>query len=309
MTKVFISHAWEDKAALAEPLAIELTKHYEVWYDKFVLTIGDSLLQKINQGLAESDYGIVILSPNFFQKKWPKAELDGLMSVEEENRKVILPVWLNVTFEDVKEFSPILAGRLGVNGNLPIAKIVEEIRRATDAATRAVEVQAIDPIQKRLKTLAEKQTGFQRAKSLSNSEEGVQMVQCAVKSIEERFEGYCTQHKFLHATRNKWRTLEIRGPGRLLLVTQFFCEYDNSLTEAYLRFLITREKQQYHNSRDNHAFSHELTFVPFFNFDMTILWKNHEDERFSTDQLISHMMDIFLSEIESDQEGRSNTNE
>jgi tetratricopeptide (TPR) repeat protein len=129
MTRIFLSHASEDKG-FVKSLAEELRKQYKVWYDEFELTVGDSLLQKINEGLSSCDYGVVVLSPVFFKKKWPQAELDGLFAVENSTRKVILPVWKDLTAEDVRRFSPILAGRLGVSTSDGIDKVVMELRRA-----------------------------------------------------------------------------------------------------------------------------------------------------------------------------------
>ncbi len=111
--KLFISHASEDKEDFVEPLAHALCDAgFEVWYDKFVLTMGDSLLRKISEGLNQADFGIVVLSKHFFTKKWPQAELDGLFSLETVERKVVLPIWKDVTEADVKAFSPILASKL-----------------------------------------------------------------------------------------------------------------------------------------------------------------------------------------------------
>jgi len=67
--RLFISHASEDKKDFVEPLAEALRQVYDVWYDKYVLRLGDSLLRKINEGLASCDFGVVVLSPHFFAKK------------------------------------------------------------------------------------------------------------------------------------------------------------------------------------------------------------------------------------------------
>lgn len=65
----FISHASEDKSSIARELAQHLVSYrLKVWYDEFTLEIGDSLTEKINHGLANSKFGIVILSNNFFSK-------------------------------------------------------------------------------------------------------------------------------------------------------------------------------------------------------------------------------------------------
>src|SRR5258706_10107710 len=99
---VFISHASEDKDAIARPLAEALrAKGLRVWYDEFSLTVGDSLRRKIEQGLSNSRFGVVILSHRFFAKHWAEQELNGLATREVGGEKVILPVWHGVTFEDV----------------------------------------------------------------------------------------------------------------------------------------------------------------------------------------------------------------
>jgi formylglycine-generating enzyme required for sulfatase activity len=128
---VFISHAWEDKEDIARPLAEALRqKGLRVWYDEFTLTLGDSLRRSIDRGLAQSRYGVVILSPYFFAKEWPQKELDGLAAREVGSGKVILPVWHNVTWEDVRRFSPMLAGKLAVSTAKGLDAVVEEILRA-----------------------------------------------------------------------------------------------------------------------------------------------------------------------------------
>lgn len=53
------------------PLANALRqKGLRVWYDEFELRLGDSLRRKIDEGIARSVFGIVVLSPAFFAKKW-----------------------------------------------------------------------------------------------------------------------------------------------------------------------------------------------------------------------------------------------
>lgn len=90
----FISHASEDKKAIARPLAnIIAASGLRVWFDEGEITVGDNLREKIDHGLANSRFGILILSKDFFAKKWPKAELDGLFSLEEQGEVRILPVW------------------------------------------------------------------------------------------------------------------------------------------------------------------------------------------------------------------------
>ena len=142
---VFISHASEDKADVAKPLAdMLIAKGFKVWYDEYTLTIGDNLRRSIEHGLADSRYGIVVLSPNFFAKKWTQLELDGLFALERPGQKKILPVWHNVTAAEVEQFSSFMAMRLGVPTTAGldqvVAKIIQAICRETDPSTVASEV-------------------------------------------------------------------------------------------------------------------------------------------------------------------------
>jgi len=127
---IFICYASEDKDAVARPLAGALTRAgLKVWYDEFSLRLGDSLRRSIDNGLRESRYGVVILSPNFFAKEWPQKELDGLAALEIGGMKKILPVWHNVTRDDILRYSPMLAGRVAVSTSKGLDVVVREIIR------------------------------------------------------------------------------------------------------------------------------------------------------------------------------------
>ena len=95
---VFICHAREDKDEFVRPLVEALRSHHiEVWYAEFALDVGDSLREAIDRGLATSRYGIVVLSPSFFRKRWPNRELNGLVAREMgEDHGIILPIWHGV---------------------------------------------------------------------------------------------------------------------------------------------------------------------------------------------------------------------
>jgi serine/threonine protein kinase len=126
---VFISHASEDKDDVVRPLAEALKREgFDVWYDEYVLELGDSIRQKIDQGLAKCRFGIVVLSTHFFSKGWPQSELNALVSREmSKGEKVVLPVWHGVTHDDVAKNSPILADKLGVSTDRGLGVVVTEI--------------------------------------------------------------------------------------------------------------------------------------------------------------------------------------
>lgn len=113
---VFISHASEDKDTVARPLATALTNAgLSVWYDEFEMRIGDSLRRKIDQGLAHSRFGIVIISRDFIKKGWTNYELDGIVTRNVSGEQVMLPIWHNITRDEVVAYSPTLADKIARN--------------------------------------------------------------------------------------------------------------------------------------------------------------------------------------------------
>ncbi|MFS0724079.1 TIR domain-containing protein [Paenibacillus sp. 1P07SE] len=117
MWDVFISHASEDKDIFVRQLANQLSEVYKVnvWYDEFSIEHGDSLIASIEKGLQESAFGIVILSKDFFEKTWTDHEYVSLKTKEMLlNKKIILPIWLNINKEDVAKYSLTLADKFSI---------------------------------------------------------------------------------------------------------------------------------------------------------------------------------------------------
>lgn len=116
---LFISHASEDKEAFVRPLAQALSDlGLVVWFDEMQLKVGDSLRRSIDRGLANSKYGVVVLSSAFFAKNWPQYELDGMVAREMNGVKVVLPIWHKVSKDEVLSYSPTLADKLALNSSL-----------------------------------------------------------------------------------------------------------------------------------------------------------------------------------------------
>lgn len=128
---VFVCHASEDKDDLVRPLAHALDDHgLVVWYDEFELRIGSSLRRSIDTGLANSRFGVVVLSAAFFSKGWSNYELDGLVTREiaSGGAQIILPIWHRVTKDEVAAYSPSLADKLARStGESTVAEIAKEI--------------------------------------------------------------------------------------------------------------------------------------------------------------------------------------
>jgi hypothetical protein len=114
---VFISHAGPDKDTVARPLAVALlARGYSVWFDEFELVVGDRLSSAIDRGLATSRCGVVLLSPAFMRRPWPRRELSGLVAREMvTGEPLVLPVWHDVDRDAVVRFSPPLADVLAID--------------------------------------------------------------------------------------------------------------------------------------------------------------------------------------------------
>ena len=87
----------------------------KVWYDEFEMRIGDSLRRKIDKGLANSRFGIVVVSRDFIKKGWTNYELDGIITKAVSGEQIILPIWHNITKKEVIDYSPSLADKLARN--------------------------------------------------------------------------------------------------------------------------------------------------------------------------------------------------
>lgn len=83
--------------------------------------------------MVNSDYGIVVLSPNFIQKDWPEYELRGLFAKEIGANKIILPIWHQIDREQLLNYSVFLADKYALSSSKlnvdEIAiKIIEVVR-------------------------------------------------------------------------------------------------------------------------------------------------------------------------------------
>lgn len=126
---VFIAHASEDKDSVARPLADALAAAgLSIWYDEGELKLGDSIRRSIDQGIALSRFGVVILSKSFFEKGWTQYELDGLVTRAVSDEQVILPIWHDITKQEVISHSPSLADKLARStATHTIVEIADEI--------------------------------------------------------------------------------------------------------------------------------------------------------------------------------------
>ena len=105
-----------------------------VWFDELTLKVGDSLRRSIDRGLASSRFGIVVISPHFLSKEWPQKELDGLTAREADGTKVILPVWHDLSADQVRRYSPTLADRVATRSSDGLPRVVADLVKAVGTA-------------------------------------------------------------------------------------------------------------------------------------------------------------------------------
>lgn len=93
---VFISYSTKDIKFVNE-LSAELIKNrINIWLAKWEMQPGDSLIDKIQDGLTDSSFLLVVLSKNSAQSEWCKKELNsGLMREIKEKQVVVIPILLD----------------------------------------------------------------------------------------------------------------------------------------------------------------------------------------------------------------------
>lgn len=94
--RIFLSHSSKDKP-FVEKLAKDILRlDIEVWLDKWEMKVGDSLFDKIEEGLETSDYLIIILSKNSVNSSWVRKELNAFLCDEILSKSVkVLPVLID----------------------------------------------------------------------------------------------------------------------------------------------------------------------------------------------------------------------
>ena len=86
--KVFLSWAWEDRA-LADPIANALMeKGVDTWWSEWCISAGDSLRQKIDEGLNDCTHFVVLLTPQSIKKPWVNKKIDAGFALMLSQRKV-----------------------------------------------------------------------------------------------------------------------------------------------------------------------------------------------------------------------------
>lgn len=129
---VFLCHASEDKTEIITPLVKALDNAgISFWYDQAEIAWGDSITQKVNDGLKISKYVVVILSEAFVSKNWTQRELNAALNIEASSGDVrVLP--LLVGAEKIRKLIldkyPILNDKAYIVWKRDVDSVIEALR-------------------------------------------------------------------------------------------------------------------------------------------------------------------------------------
>ena len=114
---VFLSHSSLDKEEYVAELSDKLEeKGLSVFEDVKVFKIGQSQTDMMNFGILNSRFVVVFLSVNFIESGWSEYEFKSFLNREINEKKIIiLPIWHNVTVEEVKNYNPYLVDKYALN--------------------------------------------------------------------------------------------------------------------------------------------------------------------------------------------------
>lgn len=112
---VFLCHAWDDRQGPAKELHdLLVTAGVKVWFSEKDLGLGVPMMRAIDKGLANSRIGLVLVTPVLLARLQKESvsdkELSALLA-----RNQLVPIVHNTTYEALRNVSPLLASRSGLD--------------------------------------------------------------------------------------------------------------------------------------------------------------------------------------------------
>lgn len=112
---IFLCHAWDDRQGVAKELYdLLMARGVSVWFSENDIGLGEPFLRAIDKGLAKSRIGIVLVTPALLERLPAAGVADKELSVLLA-RDQLVPIVHNTTYEDLREVSPMLASRNGLD--------------------------------------------------------------------------------------------------------------------------------------------------------------------------------------------------
>jgi hypothetical protein len=124
----FLCHAWADRKGSAKELHDLLeAAGVKVWFSEKDLGLGVPMMRAIDKGLANSKVGLVLVTPAMLERLPKESVADKELSALLAGNRLI-PIVHNTTYEALRNVSPLLASRSGLDTSEDsMAEIAEKI--------------------------------------------------------------------------------------------------------------------------------------------------------------------------------------
>ncbi len=123
---VFLCHAWGDRKEAAKELHDLLeTAGVKVWFSEKDLGLGVPMMRAIDKGLANSRIGLVLVTPAMLERLPQESVADKELSTLLASNQLI-PIVHNTTYDALRNVSPMLASRTGLDTSEDSMKVVAE---------------------------------------------------------------------------------------------------------------------------------------------------------------------------------------
>ena len=112
---VFLCHAWDDRLGPAKELhELLVAAGVRVWFSEKDLGLGVPMMRAIDKGLANSRIGLVLVTPGLLARLPKESVADKELSTLLAGNQLI-PIVHNTTYEALRNVSPMLASRTGLD--------------------------------------------------------------------------------------------------------------------------------------------------------------------------------------------------
>lgn len=121
---VFLCHAWDDRQGVAKELHdLLVDAGVKVWFSEKDLGLGVPMMRAIDKGLANSRIGIVLVTPALLKRLPNEGVADKELSALLAGNQLI-PIVHDTSYEALRNVSPLLASRSGLDTNEDSLKTV-----------------------------------------------------------------------------------------------------------------------------------------------------------------------------------------
>ncbi len=122
----FLCHAWDDRKGAAKELHDLLeAAGVKVWFSEKDLALGVPMMRAIDKGLANSRIGLVLVTPAMLDRLPKEGVADKELSALLASNQLV-PIVHNTTYDDLRNISPLLASRSGLDTSEDSMAVVAE---------------------------------------------------------------------------------------------------------------------------------------------------------------------------------------